>query len=82
MRNKYADGAWVLGGDFNASKTKEERYGRNAEGRRKEMEEFSSFIDLTQLTNVPVLGNKHTWINSNGSTSSRLDRFLISEGLI
>ncbi|XP_058776653.1 uncharacterized protein LOC131650973 [Vicia villosa] len=46
------------------------------------MADFNTFINLMKLEDVPVLGCIHTWINSSGSASSRLDRFLISEGLI
>ncbi|CAI8601773.1 unnamed protein product [Vicia faba] len=82
LRNKYTHGEWVLWGYFNASKSLEERWGRSGDIRTLEMEDFCSFIDLMELIDVPMLENKHTLINSNGSTSSMLDRFLMSEGLI
>ncbi|XP_058785067.1 uncharacterized protein LOC131659978 [Vicia villosa] len=83
LKNKYGDGEWIMGGgDFNAVREVEERWGRSANSRQTEIEEFNTFIDCMELLDVPVLGNKHTWINSNGTASSRLDRFLLSEEIV
>ncbi|XP_058724480.1 uncharacterized protein LOC131595951 [Vicia villosa] len=68
------------GGDFNAIKVEEERCGR-VQANRVEMEEFANFIELMEVVDLPVLGNKFTWINSSGKAKSRLDRFLLSEGI-
>jgi hypothetical protein len=35
-----------------------------------------------ELVDIPVLGKKFTWFNSDGSAMSRLDRFLLSEVFI
>lgn len=50
--------------------------------RNQEMEEFAEFIKDMELIDVPVLGKKFTWFSSDGKSKSRLDRFLITEGII
>ncbi|GAU20609.1 hypothetical protein TSUD_33450 [Trifolium subterraneum] len=47
-----------------------------------ERTEFVQFIDAMELIDIPVLGKKFTWSNSDNSVMSRLDRFLLSEGII
>ncbi|GAU16661.1 hypothetical protein TSUD_326110 [Trifolium subterraneum] len=44
--------------------------------------EFNSFIDNMELIDVPYIGKKFTWYNTDGMRRSRLDRILLSEGLI
>ncbi|CAK8565668.1 unnamed protein product [Lathyrus sativus] len=46
------------------------------------MEDFSMFIDVLELFDLLVVGNKFMWINSNGIFKSIFDRFLISKVLI
>lgn len=46
------------------------------------MEDFQSFIDIMNLVDLPIVGNLFTWIKSDGSAASRIDRFLISDGLL
>lgn len=78
---KLPRGEWIVGGEFNAIKLGEERKGRS-QSSGVEMEEFVKFIELMEVVDVPVIGNKLTWINSNGKASSRLVRILLSEGTI
>ena len=40
---------------------------------------FNSFIDANLLLDLPFVGKKFTWFNSNGSAKSRLDRVLFFE---
>ncbi|XP_058756407.1 uncharacterized protein LOC131629638 [Vicia villosa] len=82
LKSRWIKGEWIVRGDFNAVKFVVERRGRIDGGRRGVMEDFNSFINLIELVDVLVLGCIHTWINSSGSASSRLDRFLISDGII
>jgi hypothetical protein len=42
------------------------------------MEEFSRFIFDHGLMDIPLMGGQFTW--SNGSSWSRIDRFLLSSG--
>ncbi|KAI5423508.1 hypothetical protein KIW84_046453 [Lathyrus oleraceus] len=55
---------------------------RSLGSRTTKMEEFNSFIELMEVVDLPVVGNKHTWIKSYGSSSIRIGRFLLSGGLV
>lgn len=46
----------------------------------KEMIEFDEFIANAELVDLPLIGRNYTWYRTNGSTMSRLDRFLVSKG--
>ncbi|GKV41862.1 hypothetical protein SLEP1_g49342 [Rubroshorea leprosula] len=70
-------GNWCLVGDFNAVRGIEERAGGS--GINAEMREFDNFINNAALIDLPLLGRKYTWYNSNGQYMSRIDRFLLSE---
>ncbi|KAL4383150.1 hypothetical protein GQ457_15G021490 [Hibiscus cannabinus] len=67
----------ILGGDFNAIRTAEERIGISF--LRGSMESFSDFIDELSLIDLPLQGGCFTWSNFRDKPSfSRLDRFLLS----
>ncbi|GKU93946.1 hypothetical protein SLEP1_g7495 [Rubroshorea leprosula] len=70
-------GMWCLAGDFNAVRRVEERAGCKVVSN--EMREFDAFIHNTELFDLPLIGRKYTWYNSNGQQMSRIDRFLFSE---
>lgn len=72
----------MVGGDFNAIKSKEERRWGDVGIKSGEMEDFSLFIDMMELVDVPVVGCIYTWVNAYGTTSNRIDRILFSEGII
>lgn len=44
-----------------------------------EVVDFKNRVNSLDLVDPPLLGRKFTWYRTNGSTSSRLDRFLLSE---
>ncbi|XP_058725826.1 uncharacterized protein LOC131597131 [Vicia villosa] len=46
------------------------------------MEKFSNFIEMLEVVDLPVLGNKFTRINCSGKAKSIIDRILLSEGII
>ncbi|GKV04348.1 hypothetical protein SLEP1_g16510 [Rubroshorea leprosula] len=46
---------------------------------RRELKEFNKFIEMSGLVDLPIIGRKFTWYQSNGNCMSRLDRFLFSE---
>lgn len=46
---------------------------------RREMMEFDKFIRDCDLIDLPLIGQKFTWYQSNGIVMSRLDWFLLSE---
>lgn len=72
----------MVGGYFNAAKSLEEMSGMSSGSITMEMEEFNSFMELVEVVDLPVVGNKHTWIKSYGSPSIRIGRFLLSRGLV
>jgi hypothetical protein len=40
---------------------------------------FNQFIDDNGLINLPLCGRRFTWYKGDGTSMSRLDRFLLSE---
>ncbi|KAL7186017.1 hypothetical protein ACSBR2_027885 [Camellia fascicularis] len=68
---------WCIGGDFNEVRAVAERKGCIM--RDGGMNEFNDFLNTLELVDVPMIGRKHTWCNSQeGERWSRLDRFLVS----
>ncbi|KAK2445049.1 hypothetical protein QL285_016023 [Trifolium repens] len=75
-------GEWCLGGDFNSIMKIRERRGSSGSGCQSERFEFCHFSEVMETVDIPVMGKKFTWYNSEGTSMSRLDRFLLSEGFI
>ncbi|GKD64357.1 RNA-directed DNA polymerase, eukaryota, reverse transcriptase zinc-binding domain protein [Tanacetum coccineum] len=77
-------GSWngevVIMGDFNEVRTQAERYGSifNVQGANA----FNSFISAVGLEEVHLGGCSFTWCHISANKMSKLDRFLISEGLM
>ncbi|GKV45597.1 hypothetical protein SLEP1_g52662 [Rubroshorea leprosula] len=74
------DGFWCIAGDFNSVRSEEERRGRSEHSRYRE--DLNDFIESAGLNDLPLTRRKFTWYKSDGSAMSRLDRFLISDGLL
>ncbi|GJZ60775.1 RNA-directed DNA polymerase, eukaryota [Tanacetum coccineum] len=74
------DGDCVIMGDFNKVRTKQERYGSgfNVQG----ADAFNSFISLTSLVNLPLDGYAYTWAHKTANKMRKLDRYLVSKGLL
>ncbi|GKV34367.1 hypothetical protein SLEP1_g42744 [Rubroshorea leprosula] len=70
-------GKWCIGGDFNAARSVKERAGCKEVSR--EMSEFNYFIHDAGLVDLPIVGRKYTWYNSNGQSMSIIDRFFLLE---
>lgn len=68
----------MLGSDFNAVKELDEMCGSYSRNKTIEMENFQVFINLMNLIDLLVSGNKFTWVKVDGRVCSRLDKFLIS----
>ncbi|CAK8561844.1 unnamed protein product [Lathyrus sativus] len=81
IKSNFSGAGWIVAGDFNEVKFKEERKGTSANS-MKDMNFFSEFITEMNLTDLPVVGNKFTWFNSNGKCRSRLDRFFVDDTAI
>ncbi|GKA87273.1 RNA-directed DNA polymerase, eukaryota [Tanacetum coccineum] len=73
-------GETIIMGDFNEVRFKEERFGTNFN--RYSAGVFNSFISSGGLVEVPLGGCEFTWCHKSGTKMSKLDRFLISEGLM
>lgn len=61
---------------FNSFIRGKERKGVSVRSRRGEMLEFRNFIEDLNWVDVPSIGGIFTWFNGDGSSMSRLDRFL------
>ncbi|GJS70558.1 RNA-directed DNA polymerase, eukaryota, reverse transcriptase zinc-binding domain protein [Tanacetum coccineum] len=74
------NGEVVIMGDFNEVCKQTERYGSifNVQG----VDAFNSFISAPGLEEVPLGGCSFTWCHKSATKISKLDRFLISEGLM
>ncbi|XP_058783306.1 uncharacterized protein LOC131657982 [Vicia villosa] len=82
LKEDFNDGEWIIGGDFNAIKTREERKSIGVLSNANEAFEFAEFIEKSLLVDVPCKGKKFTWYSGNGKSMSRLDRFLVSEKVL
>ncbi|KAL9659549.1 hypothetical protein QQ045_024356 [Rhodiola kirilowii] len=74
----FYKGEWVLGGDFNSVLQEEER--SRSSFNEKDARIFQEFIQAMGILDMPLKGRRFTWSNKNGA--SRLDRFLISPGVL
>ncbi|GJY70046.1 RNA-directed DNA polymerase, eukaryota [Tanacetum coccineum] len=74
------DGETLLMGDFNMVRTTEERFGSvfDHSGAR----DFNHFILSSGLVEVKMEGYSYTWSLSSAEKMSKLDRFLVSEGIL
>ncbi|XP_058768344.1 uncharacterized protein LOC131642077 [Vicia villosa] len=82
LKSSFPSGYWCVGGDFNAIKRSSERKGNRARFIHSEMQEFDKFICDMDLVDPPAFGNKFTCFSCARDSMSRLDRFILSEGLI
>lgn len=58
VKRKFSDGEWIFGGDFNAVKKRNERFGGSVACNTVEMRKFSIFIEDSGLVVVPCKGKK------------------------
>ncbi|GJQ94394.1 RNA-directed DNA polymerase, eukaryota [Tanacetum coccineum] len=79
MINRW-DGETVVMGDFNEVRTEHERCGSlfNSLGANA----FNNFISSAGLIDIPLGGYSFTWTHKSASKMSKLDRFLVTEGLL
>ncbi|XP_028122989.1 uncharacterized protein LOC114320091 [Camellia sinensis] len=77
LKNTFL-GPWCMGGDFNEIRTISERIGCSRRDRG--MREFNTMIDQLEMIDLPMLGRKFTWCNSQIREKwSRIDRFLLND---
>ncbi|GJY82327.1 RNA-directed DNA polymerase, eukaryota [Tanacetum coccineum] len=74
------EGECVIMGDFNEVRSEHERFGSvfNVQGTNA----FNNFISLANLIDLPLDGYAFTWAHKTTCKMSKLDRFLISKGLV
>ncbi|GJW84461.1 RNA-directed DNA polymerase, eukaryota [Tanacetum coccineum] len=74
------DGECIILGDFNEVRSEQERFGTivNDSGAKA----FNHFISTAGLIDLPLEGYTYTWAIKSASKMSKLDRFLVSEGLL
>nr|GEY94914.1 RNA-directed DNA polymerase, eukaryota [Tanacetum cinerariifolium] len=74
------NGEVVMLGDFNAVRSEAERFGSifNSSCARS----FNNFIGSSGLIDVKMEGYSFTWSHPSASKMSKLDRFLISDGIL
>ncbi|GJZ72418.1 RNA-directed DNA polymerase, eukaryota [Tanacetum coccineum] len=74
------EGETVILGDFNEVRTEQERFGSsfNITGANA----FNNFISMAGLVDIPLGGFAFTYAHKSPTKMSKLDRFLISEGLM
>ncbi|GJX45301.1 RNA-directed DNA polymerase, eukaryota [Tanacetum coccineum] len=74
------DGDCIVMGDFNEVRYMEERMGSvfHEQGAA----EFNNFINNSGLVDVHLEGYSFTWSHPSASKMSKLDRFLVSEGVV
>ncbi|MFS8026364.1 putative RNA-directed DNA polymerase [Helianthus anomalus] len=70
------DGYWVIGGDFNAVRFREEK--RNCSFKPSCASNFNSFIFEAGLIEFEMRGRRFTWHSENRQKMSKLDRFLVN----
>nr|GEZ40436.1 putative RNA-directed DNA polymerase, eukaryota, reverse transcriptase zinc-binding domain protein [Tanacetum cinerariifolium] len=70
----------IILGDFNEVRSKNKRFGSNFN--EIGAKAFNHFISSSCLIDLPLEGYSFTWALKSASKMSKLDRFLISEGLI
>ncbi|WMV41830.1 hypothetical protein MTR67_035215 [Solanum verrucosum] len=72
------EGPWAICGDFNTIRYVSEK--RNCNRRSRGMIEFSDFIEDMNLIDLQLQDGNYTWFKGdNHDTTSRFDRFLLSE---
>ncbi|XP_071688191.1 uncharacterized protein [Rutidosis leptorrhynchoides] len=74
---KCPNDEWILGGDFNEVRPKEER--QNSQFIESRAKRYNSFIEKSHLLEIPLVGRRFTRICDNGLKFSKLDRFLVND---
>nr|GEU52410.1 putative RNA-directed DNA polymerase, eukaryota, reverse transcriptase zinc-binding domain protein [Tanacetum cinerariifolium] len=74
------DGECISLGDFNKVRSEQKRFGSNFN--ISGANAFNHFISSTGLIDLSLEGYLHTWAIKSAKKMSKLDRFLISEGLL
>ncbi|XP_058725904.1 uncharacterized protein LOC131597211 [Vicia villosa] len=82
MKQGFSDGEWIIGGEFNAVKRRNERVGSSIDSNASERREFADFIEGIGLVDVPCKGKIFSWYSGDGRAKSRIDRLLVSDAIV
>ncbi|XP_058742118.1 uncharacterized protein LOC131614567 [Vicia villosa] len=82
LKEVFNDGEWIMGGNFNAIKDRNERKGRTEVFNHNDINYFADFIHESRLVDLPCKGKKYTWYSGDRKSRSRIDRFLISDKVV
>ncbi|GJY55048.1 RNA-directed DNA polymerase, eukaryota [Tanacetum coccineum] len=74
------NGECIVMGDFNEVRRKEDRWGTSFNVFRTRV--FNQFISSAGLVEIQLEGYNFTWAHPSASKMSKLDRFLVSDGLL
>nr|GEW85820.1 hypothetical protein [Tanacetum cinerariifolium] len=77
---KRWNGECIIMGDFNEVRRMEERWGTNFNSRGAHV--FNNFISNAGLVDIQLEGYSFTWAHPSGKKMSKLDRFLVADGLL
>ncbi|GKV10027.1 hypothetical protein SLEP1_g21452 [Rubroshorea leprosula] len=69
-------GRWLLARGFNSVRNIDERKGKMTETQG--MHDFNQFVEGTRLIDVNLMNRKFMWYRPDGTSMSRIDRFLMS----
>ncbi|GJV48321.1 RNA-directed DNA polymerase, eukaryota [Tanacetum coccineum] len=73
------NGVSIIMGDFNVVRYPEERFGSQFDSNM--TNDFNDFIEENDLIDPPLGGYQYIWVNKMATKMSKIDRFLLSEGV-
>ncbi|XP_071705093.1 uncharacterized protein [Rutidosis leptorrhynchoides] len=73
-------GNFIIFGDFNSVRSPQERFGSKFSF--SDADYFNNFIGSCNLTDIPLGGREFTRFNKSFSKRAKLDRFVVSDGLL
>ncbi|GJY50398.1 RNA-directed DNA polymerase, eukaryota [Tanacetum coccineum] len=74
------NGETIVMGDFNVVRSTDERLGSRFN--QSSAKVFNQFIESSGLVDIKLEGYSFTWSHPSGRKMSKLDRFLVSEGIV
>ena len=79
QKHSLSGDLWGIFGDFNIIREPTERFGTSQrDPGNNSIKEFNDWIDDLEVVEAPWLGRKFIWVRLNGTSRSKLDRFLLS----
>lgn len=82
LESSLPNGEWCVRGDFNKIKRFSKIKGARSNINHSKWAKLSDFIGDIDLVDLPIIGDKFSLFNQADDSASRLDYFLVSDGLI